>query len=81
MKEEEVAQFVKEHGIACGGNWAAMFMSAIRRGLPEVFEAMEDKQYDFVELQEVIADNTGDGDEDTMLEDEVLVFEEEYRVV
>ena len=54
MKEKEVAQFVKEHGIACGGNWAAMFMSAIKRGLPEVFKEMEDKEYDFEELYVII---------------------------
>ena len=54
QKEELLAQFVKEHGIACGGNWAAMFMSAIKRGLPEVFKEMEDKEYDFEELYVII---------------------------
>jgi aerobic-type carbon monoxide dehydrogenase small subunit (CoxS/CutS family) len=57
MKEEQVAQFVKEHGIACGGNWAAMLMSAIKRGLPEVFKGMEDKEYEFDELYVIIADS------------------------
>lgn len=57
QKSERVALFVKEHGIACGGNWAAMLMSAIRRGLPEIFKEMEDKRYEFEELHEVIADN------------------------
>ena len=54
QKEELLAQFVKEHGIACGGNWAAMLMSAIKRGLPEVFKEMEDKEYDFEELYVII---------------------------
>tara|TARA_R100000306_G_C4267866_1_gene88616 strand:- start:54 stop:272 length:219 start_codon:yes stop_codon:yes gene_type:complete len=57
LKSEGVALFVKEHAIACGGNWAAMLMSAIRRGMPKVFEAMEDKEYEFEELHEVIAEN------------------------
>ena len=57
QKSERVALFVKEHGIACGGNWAAMLMSTIQRGLPEVFKEMEDKEYEFEELYEILADN------------------------
>ena len=59
QKEELLAQFVKEHGIACGGNWAAMLMSAIKRGLPEVFKGMEDKEYEFEELCVIIVDSLG----------------------
>ena len=61
MKEtkesKRVVQFIKEHGIACGGNWAAMLMSTIKRGLPEVFKEMEDKEYEFEELYAILADN------------------------
>ena len=58
QKSERVALFVKEHGIACGGDWSAMLMSAIKRGLPETFKSMEDKEYEFFELLEIIADST-----------------------
>lgn len=50
----KVSAFVHEYGTAHGGNWSAMFMSAIRRGAPEVFEKMEDKSYDFKELYDII---------------------------
>tara|TARA_R110002020_G_C15788026_1_gene729878 strand:+ start:185 stop:406 length:222 start_codon:yes stop_codon:yes gene_type:complete len=56
-KNDRIASFIKEHGIACGGNWAAMLMSAIKRGLPETFKNMEDKEYEFDELAKIIADN------------------------
>jgi hypothetical protein len=35
-----------------------MLMSAIKRGLPETFKSMEDKEYEFFELLEIIADST-----------------------
>ena len=59
-RSERVGTFIGKHGIACGGNWANMAMSAIERGLPKVFKELEDKQYDFFELHEIIADNTYD---------------------
>jgi hypothetical protein len=55
---QTVANFIKEHGIACGGNWAAMIMSAIERGFPEVYaELDDDKEYDFLEVYEILSDN------------------------
>ena len=42
---------------ACGGEWSEMAMSAIKRGLPDIFKKMKDKEYDFFELLEIIADN------------------------
>jgi len=52
-----VVQFVKKHGVACGGNWAAMLMSAIQYGLPEVYQGLEDRSYSFEELYEIIEKN------------------------
>lgn len=52
---KEVGDFVHKHGIAHGGNWSAMFMSAIRYGAPEIFKNMEDRSYDFRELYDIIA--------------------------
>jgi len=54
----KVADFIKEYGIACGGNWAAMLMHAIENGLPEVYKELDDnKSYRFDELYEVLLEN------------------------
>jgi hypothetical protein len=53
-KDILVVDFVKQHAVACGGDWSAMLMSAIKSGLPEVFQKMEDRSWSFVELFEVI---------------------------
>ena len=54
----KVADFIKEYGIACGGNWAAMLMYAIENGLPEVYKELDDiKSYRFDELFVIIEEN------------------------
>lgn len=55
--EDAVVAFIKRQGVACGGNWSAMLMSAIEHGLPKVFEAMEDRSFDFSELFGLIEAN------------------------
>lgn len=55
--DEAVTAFIKTHGVACGGNWAAMLMSAIKSGLPEVYKNLEDRSYSFEELCEIIEAN------------------------
>lgn len=37
-----------------GGNWSAMIMSGIKEFFPEYYESMEDKDYEFTELIEII---------------------------
>ena len=54
VRSRKVGGFVRDNGIACGGNWAGMFMSAVKNGLPETFEKMEDKEYSFEELYDII---------------------------
>lgn len=41
---------------ACGGNWAAMIMSGIRKCFPEQYAKMEDRQYDTLELLAITVD-------------------------
>lgn len=53
-----VADFVNQHAIACGGNWGAMLMSAIKNGLPKVYEELDDdRDYEFSELFAIIEQN------------------------
>lgn len=40
---------------ACGGNWAAMLMSGIKRNFPEYYKDMPEKEYEFDELFEITA--------------------------
>ena len=57
--EKCVADFVKKYGTACGGNWSAMLMSAIRNGLPYEYKKLnDDKAYEFGELFDIIAKHT-----------------------
>ena len=43
--------------IACGGNWAAMLMSGIRKCFPEQYNSMpSDKRYDLFELIQICED-------------------------
>jgi hypothetical protein len=39
---------------ACGGNWAAMVMSGIRDVFPEMYATMPDRDYDFIELCQML---------------------------
>lgn len=56
--DKAVARFIRDHGEACGGNWAAMAMSAIRNGLPDVYrELPEDQSFDLIELYNIIANS------------------------
>jgi len=53
----KIARFVKIHGEACGGNSTAMLMSAIKNGLPHIWEKLDpDKTYTFSECAEIIED-------------------------
>ncbi len=67
-KQIKVADFIKMYGTTCGGNWANWFMSAIRAGLPDVFEKMENREYNQFELAGIISENidseTGNGKSD-----------------
>lgn len=35
---------------ACGGNWAAMLMSGIKKLFPEYYDKLEEKEYTFMEI-------------------------------
>lgn len=35
---------------ACGGSWADMLMSGIKRTFPEVYKGLENRPYTFIEL-------------------------------
>lgn len=39
---------------ACGGNWAAMLLSGIKKSLPELFKAMPDVSYDFNTIGQLV---------------------------
>jgi hypothetical protein len=55
---KKIAEFIKKYGIACGGNWTEMFMTAIKNGLPDVYDSMSDKkEYSFEELFKIISEN------------------------
>lgn len=55
---QPLAEFVRKHGVACGGNWAAMLMSAIRSGLPDEFAKLDDgRSYTLAELAAIIEAN------------------------
>jgi len=47
-----VIDFVHDNGVACGGNWDVMFLSALQRGLPEYLNKLPKRNYS---LSEVIA--------------------------
>ena len=53
-RAKKVGEFIRNHGTAHGGNWTAMLMSAIRDGLKETFEKMEDKEYSYYVLYAII---------------------------
>lgn len=55
-KGEEVGRFIRKHGVCCGGNWTAMALSALKYGMPEVWERLPDRSYTFVEVCNIIAD-------------------------
>lgn len=52
--DKKVIELLHEHGVACGGNWSAMYMCAIRNGMPDVYAAMEDRSYTVIELHRII---------------------------
>ena len=56
-RDTKIAEFIKTHGVACGGNWANMLMAAIKTGMPDIYKAMPDKEYQVCELYQIIADN------------------------
>lgn len=60
--ENKIKSFIKENGTACGGDWSGMFMSAIQRGMPEVWAKMPDREYELVDLWNIIG-NTLRGEE------------------
>jgi hypothetical protein len=35
---------------ACGGNWAAMLLSGLKKCFPEYFATLENKEYSFEEV-------------------------------
>lgn len=35
---------------ACGGNWAAMLMSGVKKAFPEYWENLKDKEYSFDDI-------------------------------
>ena len=53
-RAKKVWSFIMKHGEAHGGNWTAMFMSAIRDGLPKTFEKMGDKSYSYEEVYAIV---------------------------
>ena len=55
-ESKKIARFIKKHGVACGGNWAAMLMYTIKNGLPKIYEAMDDKEYSYEELYKILAE-------------------------
>ena len=59
LENKIVTEFVKKFGEACGGNWTAMFMSAIRNGAPELMEELdrfpEDHLFNVFELRSLLA--------------------------
>lgn len=53
--DKKVAEFVHKHGVACGGNWAAMYMWAIKNGMPDVYDSMDGRRsYSEIELYRII---------------------------
>lgn len=54
-----ITEFVKKFGVACGGNWAAMYISAIRHGAPELMEELDrfpdDHLFNVCELESLLA--------------------------
>lgn len=52
--DKKVVEFVHKYGIACGGNWGAMYMWAIKNGMPDVYDAMENRNYSALELHGII---------------------------
>ena len=55
MTDIKIKELVKTHGIACGGNWTAMLMSAIRNGLPEIWKKLDhNKEYEFTEVWDIL---------------------------
>ena len=58
MKTDSIYEFINKHAFACGGNWAAMLLSAIKNGLPEVYDNLDaDKNYSFAELYKILENN------------------------
>lgn len=50
-----MGEFIHRYAVACGGDWGAMFMSAIRNGLPDVYAEMDDNRaYTVVEMADII---------------------------
>ncbi len=57
-----VGEFIKKYGVACGGNWGAMIMTAIKNGAPELYDSLDDnKEYDMIELFDLIEEYLKEG--------------------
>jgi hypothetical protein len=55
MKTDSICKFINKHGTACGGNWAAMLLSTIKSGLPEIYANLDSsKSYTFAELYKIL---------------------------
>lgn len=54
--DSRAAAFIKKYGTASGGNWTAMAMSAIKVGAPNLWESLEDRSYEFMEIWDILKD-------------------------
>lgn len=52
-------EFIKKHCKAYGGNWAAMLMHGIKAAFPDVYDEMEDRTYEFIELLGILQNKCG----------------------
>ena len=59
--DKSAAEFVKQYGVACGGDWTQMLMQAIKNGFPKVYAEMTDQAYTFGELWDIIKMNIQKG--------------------
>lgn len=56
--EQAISDFIKKYGVASGGDWGRMFMSAIKNGMPNVHAKLSNtKSYSPVEMWNIIEKN------------------------
>ncbi len=56
-KSQAVRDYTLKHGVACGGNWTLMLLSAVRYGNPTVYETLDNhKDYSFIEMHKIIVE-------------------------
>ena len=58
-KSAIAGMYISKYGTAGGGNWSAMAMSAIKHGMKPVYNSLEDKEWYFEELCNIICDHVG----------------------